>query len=367
MKNKSKIVAFVLLSLTPPAYADAFSTCAQTFKNDAEQRLKCFDAALMPVPASATEAAQQMAKQGVQQMAESPLQKADAVIQKDAPVSQKGERSYLTRVWNLDNRMRRDSSALDRLQPHKQSYLIVRDTSKTNAQPASPAPAHAVLTPYNMDALEAKFQLSFKTDIGSLENLDLWGLKTLRVWGAYTQQSHWQVFNSRNSSPFRETNYEPELIAAFGTGRESGWKLLNLGFVHQSNGRTNPESRSWNRLYAQGGWEWDNFSLLARGWWRIPEKAATDDNPDIVHYLGRGDLVARWEPDSKSQAVALLVRNNLNLNQNIGFAQLDWSIPVSLGHAARLHAQFGTGYGESMIDYNHRQTTLGLGVSFREW
>jgi phospholipase A1 len=351
MKNKSKIVAFVLLSLTPSAYADAFAICAQTFKNDAEQRLKCFDAALLPAPASA---------QGVQQTAEQ-------VIQKDEPVVQRSPRSYLTRVWNLDNHTRRDSSTLDRLQPHKQSYLIVRDTSKTNTQPSSPAPAHTVLTPYNMDALEAKFQLSFKTDVGSLDNIDLWGLKTLRVWGAYTQQSHWQVFNSRNSSPFRETNYEPELIATFGTGRESGWKLLNLGFVHQSNGRTNPESRSWNRLYAQGGWEWDNVSVLARGWWRIPEKAATDDNPDIVHYLGRGDLVARWEPDSKSQAVSLLLRNNLNFNQNIGFTQLDWSIPVSLGHAARLHAQFGTGYGESMIDYNHRQTTLGLGVSFREW
>lgn len=356
MKNKSAIVACVLLCSISSAYADAFATCAQTFKNDAVQRLNCFDEALTASTMAHSAATVQLPPGMVEEV--KPV--AEPLISKQA-------RSYLTRVWNLDNRMHRNSSALDRLTPHKQSYLVVRDTSRVNNLPYSPAPAHTVLTPYNMDALETKFQLSFKTDIGTLENIDLWGLKTLRVWGAYTQQSHWQVFNSRNSSPFRETNYEPELIATFGTGRESGWKLLNLGVVHQSNGRTNPESRSWNRLYAQGGWEWDNFSLLARGWWRIPEKAATDDNPDIVHYLGRGDLVARWEPDSKSQAVALLVRNNLNLNQNIGFTQLDWSMPVALGHAARLHAQFGTGYGESMLDYNHRQTTLGLGVSFREW
>jgi len=244
---------------------------------------------------------------------------------------------------------------------------LLRETSSTNNHPTSPAPGNTVVNSYNMDALEAKYQLSFKTDLGALYNLQLGDLKTLRVWGAYTQQSHWQVFNTRNSSPFRETNYEPELIAAFATGHTSGWKMLNLGFVHQSNGRAKPESRSWNRVYAQGGWEWNDISLLARSGWRIPETAAKDDNPDIVHYLGRAEAVLRWEPDNKSQAVALLVRNNLNFNQNNGFYQLDWSTPIALGHAARLHAQFGSGFGESLIDYNHRQTTLGLGVSFREW
>lgn len=350
---KIKFAAGLFLCVVQSAHADtdAFAKCASNFPGDDAARLKCFDAALSePVAVTLRE-------------------QLPAVVppQVEAPQAATDKRSFLTRVWNLDNRVRRDSSTLDRLQPHRQSYLIARETNRTNTQPSAPAPAHTVLTPLDIDALEAKFQLSFKTDIGALKNFNLWGLKTMRVWGAYTQQSQWQVFNARNSSPFRETNYEPELIAAFGTGNESGWKLLNLGFVHQSNGRSKPESRSWNRVYAQGGWEWDNLSLLARAWYRIPENATMDDNPDIVHYLGRGDLVARWEPENRSQAVSLLMRNNFNLNQNIGFFQLDWSAPVALGHAARLHAQFGTGYGESMIDYNHRQTTLGLGVSFREW
>jgi len=253
------------------------------------------------------------------------------------------------------------------LQPHLQNYLIVRKTSSINADPTSPAIGRNFATAYDLDVLEAKYQLSFKTDIGTLENLNLFGMQTLRVWGAYSQQSFWQVFNTRNSSPFRETNYEPELIAAFGTGKASGWKLLNLGLLHQSNGQPDPQSRSWNRVYGQGGWEWGNVSLLARGWWRIPESPAKDDNPDIVHYMSHGDLVIRWEPDNRSQAVALLLRNNLMLGQNIGFMQLDWSMPIPLGHAALLHTQISSGYGESLIDYNHRQTTFGLGVSFREW
>lgn len=344
-----------------PAYADsdAFALCAKKFPDSDGERLKCFDSALLPaaavVPAPDVAAAQ-------------PAPEISPATEKPAEAHEpRAKRSYLTRIWDLDNRPHRDPSSLERLQPHRQSYLIVRKSSNVNTQPNSPAPAHTITTPFDMDAMEAKFQLSFKTDVLTQENLDLWGLKTFRLWGAYTQQSHWQVFNTRNSSPFRETDYEPELIAAFATGRESGWKLFNLGLVHQSNGRTNETSRSWNRVYAQGGWEQDNTSLLVRGWWRIPETVLKDDNPDISHYVGRAELVARWEPDNRSQSLALKVRNNMNWSHNLSFVQLDWSLPIALGSAARLHAQISNGHGESLIDYNQRQTTLGLGISFREW
>ena len=345
------------------AGGEDFALCAKNYPDNDAARLSCFDKA---------QAGTTVERAQVQPAIALPVMAAKA--KPETPFSVPEEqlkpadgRSYLTRVWDLDNRIGRDSKTLDRLQPHQQSYLIIQKTSNTNPQPSSPAIGHTVLTPYDLDAMEAKFQLSFKADIATQENLDIGGLKTLHVWGAYTQQSYWQVFNTRNSSPFRATDYEPELIATLGTGNETGWKLLNLGFLHQSNGQPNPESRSWNRLYAQGGWEWGNTSLLGRGWWRVPESAAKDDNPDILHYMGYGDLVLRWEPDNKSQSVALLLRNNLNLNQNLGFVQLDWSMPVALGKAARMHAQITSGYGESLIDYNHRQTTMGLGVSFREW
>ena len=129
-----------------------------------------------------------------------------------------------------------------------------------------------------------------------------------------------------------------------------------------------PESRSWNRVYILGGWEWNNTtSIMLRRWQRIQEASATDDNPDIIDYMGLGDLVIRWEPNDKTQSVALLLRNNLNKTDNRGYIQLDWATPVNLGHVARLHLQMTSGYGESLIDYNHYQNTIGLGVSFREW
>ena len=276
-------------------------------------------------------------------------------------------RSYLTRSWDLDNK---DDELLgdhqSPLKPHHVSYLIVRRTSETNQQPYSPSYGSATL-PEHIDLAELKFQYSQKAKVLNPVKTNFLGITSFRLWGAYTQQSSWQAFNNGNSSPFRETIYEPELILTLSTGNPSGLKLINVGYIHQSNGQNTTLSRSWNRTYVQGGWESDTLSALVRGWWRIREASDQDDNPDIEDYMGRGDITLRWAPLDGSQIVGLNIRNNLRLDQNRGFIQLDWATPVKLNQSAKLHVQLTTGYGETLIDYNFRQTTLGLGVSFRDW
>lgn len=276
-------------------------------------------------------------------------------------------RSYLTRSWDLDNK---DEEQLGErqspLRPHRATYLIARITGESNQDPSSPSYGSVTL-PVDLEDSEIKFQISQKARVLNSLKTNFLGITSFRMWGGYTQQSSWQAFNSGNSSPFRETNYEPELIATLGTGNEYGLKLINLGYVHQSNGRNSLLSRSWNRFYLQGGWETDTLSLLVRGWWRIPEDAAQDDNPDIEDYIGRGDVILRWEPLDGGQVIDLTLRNNLRAGTNRGFIQLDWATPVSVSKSTKLHIQFTSGYGESLIDYNFNQTTLGFGVSFRDW
>ena len=48
----------------------------------------------------------------------------------------------------------------------------------------------------------------------------------------------------------------PELFGSFRPGVDLGglkFNLLNFGYTHQSNGRADPISRSWDRLFVEGG------------------------------------------------------------------------------------------------------------------
>ncbi|MDP2144791.1 MAG: phospholipase A [Gallionella sp.] len=339
-----------------------FLQCASR-ANDSE-RLRCYDEL-----ASARQRESQpppVVPDAAQSPNALPTLAEESAAEPDRPVRK--ERSWLTRAWNLDGGAKGGGAQLTPLRPYRTSYLIARASDSRNNLPYTPSSGFSTAAPLDLDALETKFQFSFKAEIMSYRHIDWMGFKDFRLWGAYTQQSNWQAFNARNSAPFRETNYEPELIATFGTGnRVGGPKVVNVGLVHQSNGKASTDSRSWNRIYLQSGWEWDsNISLMARAWWRIPERLVSDDNPDITDYVGRADAVIRWDP-SRSQSVSLLLRNNLSMGDNRGFVQLDWTTPIFIGKSAKLHTQITSGYGENLIDYNHRQTTFGLGVSFREW
>ena len=264
------------------------------------------------------------------------------------------------RFYSMAHRWELDSNNTGRtfiITPYRPIYIFpARLSSKPNESPVSENPDYVYPFKVPLDNIEAKFQLSFKTkmlqgifgDYGDL-------------WVAYTQRSHWQVYNDTLSRPFRETNYEPEVILNFGTNfNVLGFKarMAGVSFTHQSNGRAVPLSRSWNRIIGHVGFEKKNWSVILRGWHRLKDEL--DENPAISEYLGRGDV----------QIIHFVGRNIVSLrgihslklgDNNHGQLQLDWSFPVTKN--LKGHFQFIEGYGETMIDYNHRQTIVGLGIS----
>ncbi len=263
----------------------------------------------------------------------------------------------LSSAWELDPG---DKRGTFKLLPHRLNYLLpARYSTRVNDRPQSPAPDHGLSADQRIQSVEAKFQLSFK--VKAWENI--FG-DNGDLWLAYTQQSNWQLYNRDQSSPFRETDYEPEAILALRTDAEMfgwRWRMVNFGIAHQSNGRPLPLSRSWNRIYAQFGLERGDWTLLARPWFRLPERTSRDDNPDIRDYLGSGDLRLAY----RRNGYVYSVLGRYSPSRRRGFTQLEWAFPLS--GALRGYVQATSGYGESLIDYNHSQTTVGVGVLLLPW
>jgi phospholipase A1 len=264
--------------------------------------------------------------------------------------------SALSERWELDPQSK---AGVFQFRAHNPTYILpVYATSDVNERPSSPAPGRTLGYDRKQQTAEVKFQISFKTKLAE----DMFDGQS-DLWFGYTQQSWWQLYNEETSRNFRETNYEPELILTTRTDYDLfGWKgrMVNLGLLHQSNGRDLPLSRSWNRVYAQAGLERGDWALLVRPWYRIPDKASDDDNPDISRYMGYGDVTAIWKRGG--HLVTLLGR--LNAGTGKGAAQVDWAFPIS--RQLKGYVQLFSGYGDSMIDYNHKQTTLGVGVSLSD-
>lgn len=272
----------------------------------------------------------------------------------------KAKMRTMTERWELDSTATRSTFLIT---PYKPIYILpVRWSSLPNEQPISGAgkPEYLVAPGTNYNNIEAKFQLSFKTKV--LQDI-FWGHGDL--WMAYTQVSHWQLYNNKLSRPFREINYQPEIILNFPVKFDVfGFKarMIGVAFNHESNGKSNPFSRSWNRIVFHAGFERNNWSVYVRPWLRL--RSEKDDNPDISKYIGRGDLNVIYTKNGS--VFSLIGSHNLNFGSKVrGNATFSWSYPIKGNLKGYL--QVSHGYGETLIDYNNKQTTVGLGVSLIEW
>ena len=266
----------------------------------------------------------------------------------------------------VEDRMRKDKEHV--LQPftlmaHKPNYILLAAYNNSSYDPTlyqeqfdDPG--------YSLDDTEAQFQLSIKFPL--LVNLFN---DTMDIYGAYTNHSFWQVYNSDESSPFRETNHEPEIWAQFHPNWEifGGFKNTwnSFGVVHQSNGRGGDLSRSWNRIYAWITFEKGDFAMSIKPWYRIPEDDEDDDNPDITDYLGHYELSATYTYDK--HVFSIMSRNNLESGFDKGAVELSWSFPLWDYPYLKGYVQYFNGFGESLIDYNHRVNRIGIGFSLTDW
>jgi len=305
---------FLLVCMASPAFGDA-AKC-RLIKDDAE-RLQCYDSA------------------GVEGLTPS---------DQFANLSISGQ-------WDV-----LQSRKLYKMTPYEPIYLLpIAYTSSPNETPFPD------LNEGEFTNTEVKFQVSTRLKISNNllhRNVDL--------WFGYTQKTFWQLYNKHLSAMFRETDYKPEVFFSLATD----FKILNLdnrfidfGITHESNGREDPLSRSWNRLFTRFGLVKDELAVVVTPWWRIPETDSRDDNPHIEDYVGRGEVRIVWKTANYAFSTAL--RNNLDSSDNRGSVEISWVFPIS-GSLNGVF-QYFSGYGESLVDYNQRMQRYSLGIVLIDW
>lgn len=239
------------------------------------------------------------------------------------------------------------------LEPYRKNYFLFASMdSDLSDQPSS------VPNGENQDT-EVKFQVSLRSTLWNPGDAE-----RSRLYFGYTALSHWQIYDTDHSSPFRTTDHEPEL---FWQDRISEGIDYYLGVSHQSNGEGGAESRSWNRLFMQLRWngvtedgvrEQGDWGLFLKGW--VPFKVE-HNNDDISEYLGYFELYGeKLFHGPRDQLLTLLARTNLV--EGRGYLEANYSLRV--WGKLRGIVQACAGYGESLLDYDENARRIGFGLEF---
>lgn len=243
---------------------------------------------------------------------------------------------------------------------HKHNYIL--PVSYSNSVNEEIYQQNDVRLREGLQPAEVKFQISLKNQLNEhdlffpSDSLSL-GI-TLEAW--------WQLYSSDLSSPFRETNYQPEIfyLVPLLWGPFGGKTAAVVGLEHQSNGQVQGLSRSWNRLYGALLYERGPLVASIRPWYRLPEdtkespeEAEGDDNPDIIDFMGHGEAALSWRNEHFEYAL------HARGNPSTGKGAISFGLTFPLFAGIRGFVQYFSGYGDSLIDYNHFQQRLGVGVA----
>jgi len=223
---------------------------------------------------------------------------------------------------------------------------------------------------YTRDQTETQFQFSFKIPVTQ----NLFNTKA-DLYFAYTQNSFWQVYDKKHSSPFRETNYKPELFLEWNPEYKidhSRLEKIRLSFIHQSNGQNIGASRSWNRTQLHVAFRdeslfygfdiWDRWNEKSK---ESLDKAKGDDNPDLEKYIGKQRYFIKYETDNYK--VSLSHQNDIfNYDISKGNTKFDFIFPTG-SDKIDFFIRYFHGYGESLIDYDVKIQRIGFGIMLATW
>lgn len=219
--------------------------------------------------------------------------------------------------------------------------------------------------------LNAKFQISLRYQL--FDGRGAWASRLPWIddlYLSYSQTSLWDLGES--SKPFRDSSYRPRVFFAnYDLARFFDGQLrvgLETGFGHESNGKEEEDSRSFNMLYARPTLTLgDPSGLRFFAAPLIHNYIADDENRDLKDYRGYVDWVFGFGAKGGLDFWTTLRKGE---RSDYGSVELNVSYPLAKLSGGDLTGwltmQYFAGYGESLLDYNRKldaQWRLGIAVA----
>ena len=221
---------------------------------------------------------------------------------------------------------------------------------------------------YGWDPDNIKFQISFKYRILNPEGtLAKKRPRLADIYFGYTQTSFIDLDSP--SDAFLDNSFKPELLFSQKNlmNEPTAWLSqlgLEAGIQHQSNGDSGIDSRSLNILYAKpilkfGDTGAHHLTVAPKIWLYV---GSLVENPDIADYWGYFDLELRF-----GRADGVELRSNWRQGSEGGSLQVDVTYPLRVlcfGNCnGYLQVQYFSGYGETLLNYNQKDTQLRIGIA----
>jgi outer membrane phospholipase A len=221
-----------------------------------------------------------------------------------------------------------------------------------------------------IESPNAKFQISFKYQLFTGAGWLAEHIHPLtNFYLGYSQTSLWDW--NKPSAPFFDSSYRPELLywmPQVDKGKWADWLRLDLqgGVQHESNGRDEDFSRSLNIVYVKptvffGKPDGFQLSLAPRAWVYVGDVV---DNPDIKDYRGYFDVrtVIGWQDHAQLAATGRVGDDFDHASLQLDFTYPLWEVPL-VRSSLFFHVQYFIGYGESLLLYNKRGSSIRAGFA----
>lgn len=208
---------------------------------------------------------------------------------------------------------------------------------------------------------DLKLQFSFKYRLA----------RTFSFYFAYSQLMIWDIY--KESKPFEEVNYKPEFFYRLLENQSDFFQSVDIGWLHTSNGQSDEESRSVDRLFLRTNLvtkvRRHQVGAVLMAYTSYNEDATNDD---IVNHMGYWDAtffitdLIRIEGQRLDLELRTFAGSKV-INFDQGGYQVGFVYRVgSDSFNPSFYLQRFEGYNEYLLHYDKRRSEwrLGLMLSF---